>query len=228
MTIGWVRWDAREGPRFGLGGIAAALGASGVAAAAWARLVLDPAPLSVIELAVLSGAGATMLVTLCRVEMPGRPRAGLALLLMVTMLTAAARADPFGMRAVKAAASAQSADSDILAAASDEKGMQAASDGARVALTSAPSGDEGWAARLNGRLDRRIGGASASAYRVTGEVSAAAGRVRLAWRIGRGDETVSCGVTSGGGNGALLADQFAEPLRQAVDRSVALGRVACP
>lgn len=229
-----------EAPVFGKTGVAAATGAAGIVLVGWMRLGSGGAPGWPLILALWLAAGA-MIVVLCRTTMPAQVRGPLVLALITTMFFDVARADLFGIHKVgdQVAQGADRASADRAAIDSYATGVapapQAADQGgAEVALTAGRNGGDDWARDIDTAWRNRIGGARARDIRIEGwvdEEGQADGLTRIAvdWGITHGFASAHCGHTSSAGRDrATMIDAVAEPMVQAVERTMREGKASCP
>lgn len=228
-----------QAPVIGKLGVIVAAGAAGMVLAAWMRLASGPPPGWPQIVAIWLAAGA-MIIVLCRTTMPAQLRGPLVLALIATMFFGVARGDIFGVHAVgdqvaqgvdQASAARGAIDSYATGVAPTP---QAGEGGAEVALTAGRSGGGDWARDIDAAWRDRIGGARARDIRIEGwvdEEGEADGLTRIAvdWGVTHGFASARCGQTSSAGRDrATMIDAVAEPMAQAVQRTMREGKASCP
>lgn len=228
-----------EAPIIGKTGVLAAAGAAGVVLAGWMRLTSGAAP----GWPVLAGMGlaaGAMILVLCRTAMPPQLRGPLVLALIATLFLGVARADLFGARKIggRMAQGMDQAAADRAAIDSYATGVAPAApaggEGADVALVAGRDGGGDWARDIDAAWRRRIGGHEARDIRIDGwvdEEGSADGLTRIAvdWTISRRSASQRCGRTSSAGRDrAAMIRAIAEPIAQAVERTVREGKASCP
>ena len=172
---------------------------------------------------------------LCRIRMPTTVRASIIVGLIVILLALAAKSDPFGMKAVKAATEKAQADRPVqpettMAAAPELKDTKTPRSGARVALRRGEDGDGGWAEQINDAIDGTLGGSKGATLTIEGRVTAdtASNRLAITWWISNDASDAQCGTTSlFGTDPAIAIAQIAASFRRAIDRSIAMKQAAC-
>jgi hypothetical protein len=228
-----------EAPIIGRMGVIAAAGAAGTALAGWMRLASGSAPGWPVVVAIWLAAGAMILV-LCRTAMPAQLRSPLVLALIATMFFGVARADLFGAGKVGAQVSQGIDQAAAGRAAIDSYATGVApapmsgDGGADVALAAGRDGDGDWARDINAAWRDRIGGDRARGIRIDGwvdEEGADDGLTRVAvdWGITQDFDSRHCGRTSSAGRDrATMIQAIAEPMAEAVQRTLSEGKASCP
>jgi hypothetical protein len=236
----WDMMARDEAPVIGRAGVIAAAGAAGLVLAGWMRLATGTPPGWPTIVAIGLAAGAMILV-LCRTAMPAQLRGTLVLALVATMFLGAARGDVFGARKVgdTVAAGVDQASADGAAIDSYASGVAVApaddgSGGAEVALVAGRTGGADWARDIDAAWRGRIGGARARDIRIDGwvdEEGHADGVTRVAvdWGITQRFASQRCGRTSSAGHDrATMIASIAEPMVQAIRRTLREGKASCP
>ena len=195
----------------------------------------------VIILVMSLGAAIGALVALTRTQMPNGLRAGLMLVLIVTVLAAALRSDFVLMKPVRRDFVAALANDDAtvyvnsdgsIARVEERQPKPAAAAGAAVAITG--NGDAAhWASDAQAALDRSVAKdvPGAGDWKIAGEASVPAqapGAVAIDWHVDGAGGEAHCGfisVTAAQPTAAYAAlrDRFS----LAVERSVTARRAAC-
>lgn len=228
-----------EAPVIGKTGVLAAAGALGVVLAGVMRLTSGTAPgwPSIVVIGLAAGA---MIVVLCRTAMPAQLRSILVLALIGTMFFGAARADLFGIHRVgdRVAQGVGQAGADRAAIDSYATGVAPAApageEGVEVALVAGRNGGGDWARDIDAAWRNRIGGHNARDIRIDGWVDEEGSqdgltRVAVDWGISHRFASQRCGRTSSAGRDrATMIQAIAEPMVQAVERSVREGKASCP
>ncbi|WP_454884089.1 hypothetical protein [Sphingomonas oryzagri] len=228
-----------EAPAFGRMGLIAASGAAVTVLAAWMRLMSGTPPGWPLIVAIWLAAGA-MIIVLCRTTMPAQLRGGLVLALIATMCLGATRGNVFGVHTVGDQVAQQVDQATAARGAIDSYATgvspapQAGEGGAEIALTAGREGGDDWARDIDAAWRNRIGGAGARDIRIEGwvdEQGEADGLIRIAidWRVTHGFTSAHCGQTSSAGRDrATMIDAVAEPMVQAVERTMREGTASCP
>jgi len=197
------------------------------------------------------GAGASEIIVLCRMTVPGWLQGLLVLLIIMSLTTLTARTDLFGIHHTSAMLpEAAAADIEVPRAAArlagpgggagasagggggGSQGGSSGYSGAKVVFSPALGGDGGWAGRLNAAYDRQLGGPQAAGLMVIGDVGAKKiggdTNLEVRWGVSIDGDSVRCGSTSAyGSDGSALAEQISQALGQAISRSLALQRASC-
>jgi hypothetical protein len=228
-----------DAPVIGKAGVIAAAGAAGVVLAAVMRLTSGTPGWPTI-ITVFLACAATIIV-LCRATMPSQLRGPLVLALVATMFFGVARADVFGTHRVgdRMAQGADQVAQDGAALDSYATGVAAgpaatARGGADIVLVAGRNGGSDWARDINAAWRGRIGGAIARDIRIDGWVDEEGrenGLIRIAvdWGITERFAGQRCGRTSSAGRDrATMIQAVAEPMVQAVERTVREGKASCP
>ncbi|MBA2935882.1 hypothetical protein HZF05_17515 [Sphingomonas sp. CGMCC 1.13654] len=228
-----------EAPVIGRMGVIAAAGAAGLVLAGWMRLASGP-PAGWPVLTALGLASGAMIVTLCRTAMPSQLRGLLVAALIGTLFFGVARADPFGGHAAgdQVAQAADQAAQDRAAIDSYATGVAATpapgGGGAELALAAGRNGGGDWARDINATWRDRIGGRRARDVRIDGWVDEEGGpdgltRVAVDWGVTHHFASRHCGRTSSAGRDrATMIQAIAEPMVQAVERTLREGKASCP
>ena len=230
-----VRDDA---PIIGKAGVVAAAGAAGVVLAAFMRLTSGtPGWPAIVTVFLAAGA---MIIVLCRTTMPAQLRGPLVLALVATMFFGVARADLFGTHKVSDQM-VQGADQIAQNSAAIDRyatgvatGPAAAGGGADVMLVAGRNGGGDWARDIDAAWRGRIGGHAARDIRIDGWVDEEGredGLTRIAvdWGITERYVGQRCGRTSSAGRDrATMIQAVAEPMVQAIERTVREGKASCP
>jgi len=225
-------------PAIGKAGVVAAASAAGVVLAAFMRLTSGtPGWISVLTVFMASGA---MIIVLCRTRMPAQLRGPLVLALVATMFFGVARADLFGTHRVsdrmmqgadQVAQGGAAIDSYATGVAT---GPVATGVGADIVLVAGRNGGADWARDIDAAWRGRIGGYAARDIRIDGWVDEEGredGLTRIAvdWGITQRFVGQRCGRTSSAGRDrAMLIQAVAEPMVQAIERTVREGKASCP
>jgi hypothetical protein len=228
-----------EAPIIGRMGVIAAASAAGTVLAGWMRLASGSAPGWPVIVTIWLAAGAMILV-LCRTTMPAQLRGPLVLALIATMFFSIARADLFGFHRMsdqmtqgvdQAAQDGAAIDSYATGVPTSRPG---GSGGADVALVAGRDGGGDWARDIDAAWHGRIGGHAARDIRIDGwvdEEGSEDGLTRIAvdWQITHHFASLRCGRTSSAGRDrATMIQAVAEPMAEAVERTVREGKASCP
>lgn len=228
-----------ETPIIGKMGVFAATGAAGLVLAEFMRLTSGVAPGWPVIVGMGLASGATILV-LCRTAMPAQIRTPLVLALIAILFVGVARADPFGARRMgdQVAQGVDQAARERAALDGYATGVApvavAGTEGADVALTAGRDGGGDWARDIDTAWRNRIGGHDARDIRIDGWVDEEGSqdgltRVAVDWEISRHFASQRCGRTSSAGRDrATMIQAIAEPMAQAVARTVREGKASCP
>jgi len=228
-----------EAPVIGKGGVLAAAGAAGTVLAEWMRLMSGGPPGWPVIVAAWLAAGGMILV-LCRTAMPAQLRGPLVFALIATMFLGVARADLFGVHRVgdQVAQGVDQAAQDRSAIDSYATGVApsrpAGSEGADVELVAGRDGGGDWARDINAAWRGRVGGRVARDVRIDGWVDEEGSedgltRVAVDWGISHHFASQHCGRTSSAGRDrATMIQAIAEPMAQAIERTVREGKASCP
>lgn len=226
-------------PIIGKAGVVAAASAAGVVLAAFMRLTSGTPGWPAI-LAVFLAAGA-MIIVLCRTAMPAQLRGPLVLALVATMFFGVARADLFGTHKMgdQMAQGADQAAQTGAAIDSYATGVAVGpaaggGGGADVVLVAGRNGGADWARDIDAAWRGRVGGPIARDIRIDGwvdEEGRTDGLTRIAvdWGISQRFVGQRCGRTSSAGRDrATMIQAVAEPMVQAIERTVREGKASCP
>ncbi len=220
-----------------LGGVGAMCGALGLCALGVGQQT-RAAPASPALMLVLLASAAGLIIILARVRLPPTVKMGCILATLSVMFLTIATGDAFGVkpttRTITRASSGDTTDDGSAggARAAVVDPVARARPGATVRLASASRGDLGWASRINGALDGRIGGGSSGWLRIDGRVSAQADRskfiVIVEWSVDGADRSARCGSTSiSGRDQTAILDQLRASFDAAASRSNSEGRASC-
>ena len=222
-----------------LGGVAALCAAIGLCALGIGQQTrpMPSAPMLVVVLLACAGG---LIVVLTRVRLPQAIKMGCIFSMMCVMLLTVASGDMFGIKSTgkKLDKASSGSTTDPIATGGGRAmgaggGDAGAAPGASVRLINASQGDLGWASRINGALDGRIGGDTSGWLRIDGHVLAQEnGRklfVMVDWSISGSDQSARCGSTSISGlDPNAILDQFRATFNAATIRSNIEGRATCP
>ena len=188
-----------------LGGVAALCAAIGLCALGIGQQTRPVSASPVLILSLLA-CGGGLIVVLARVRLPQTVKMGCILATLCVMFLTVATGDLFGVksttRKIDKATAGDSSDDAFGGSAGKSIADPAARarPGAAVRLVSASEGDLGWASRINGTLNGRIGGDSSGWLTIDGRVLAhedhAKRLVMIQWSISGSSQSAKCGATS--------------------------------